>query len=425
MESSRNTKIKNFVAHSVTGKTDDSFVGIKIKGNVVHFYYPECYNFSSDSDTAREDIVDMLRTISIAKTYSNDSANTYDTRTNENEFALLSYLWIIRDYRANGFYVNREKVYATNRSGRVDWKRTMQDQPFVQNGNIIYPNVVVSVKSNIDNLLVEIHKYCVKRSLDYIGWLFNLSSAGIETKPFNNTVKKVYVATLRQELSKTFDDNKKLLLKHMLNVICGLDNNDGNDGFVYGVDTYYYVFERMIDAIFGSKDINIKNFNPKAEWHLVKNNLQGKPSSELRPDTILIDGEKAFILDSKFYRFGYTGDETDLPETASIQKQITYGEFLKKNANEPKVTSIYNAFLLPYDKTRNVFKSDFDIQYIGFANSLWKDNSEDHEIIHAFLIDLKHVIKTWNRNNHSTDVKGLIEEIMKQNEVAKKELSKG
>ena len=424
MESSR-TKIKNFVSHSVTGKTDDSFVGIKIKGNIVHFYYPECYNFSPDSSTAREDIVDLLRTIAIAKTYSSDSANTYDTRTNENEFALLSYLWIIRDYRANGFYVNREKIYAVNRSGRVDWKRTMQNQPIVQNGNIIYPNVIVSVKSNVDNLLVEIHKYCVKRSIDCIGWLFNLSSSGIETKPFNDTVKKVYVATLKQELSKTFDDNKKLLLKHMLNVICGLDDNNGNDGFVYGVDTYYYVFERMIDAIFGNKDIDIKSFNPKAEWRLVRNKFNPTPSSELCPDTILIADGNAFIIDSKFYRFGYTGDEADLPETTSIQKQITYGEFLKKNANAPKVINIFNAFLLPYDKTRKVFKSDDSLQYIGFANSLWKDNAENHEIIHAFLIDLKHVVKTWNKHTHSEDVKFLMEEIIKQNEIAKEKLSKG
>ena len=49
MESSKNkAKIKNFYAHSVTGKNDDSFVGFKIKGNEIHFYYPEYYRFDSD-----------------------------------------------------------------------------------------------------------------------------------------------------------------------------------------------------------------------------------------------------------------------------------------------------------------------------------------------------------------------------------------
>ena len=60
-----------------------------------------------------------------------------------------------------------------------------------------------------------------------------------------------------------------------------------------------------------------------------------------------------------------------------------------------------------------MFKSENDIQYIGFAKSTWKDNSKKHELIHAFLIDLKHVVKTWNKYNHTADVDYLIDEIIK------------
>ena len=125
----------------------------------------------------------------------------------------------------------------------------MQSQPIISEGNIIYPNIVVEVKNNVDNILVEIHKYCVKKSIDFIGWLFGLSAAHIESKPFNESIKKLYIATLQKELNKTFDDDKRLRLHHLLNVIVGLDARDNNEEFVYGVDTYYYIFERMIDAI--------------------------------------------------------------------------------------------------------------------------------------------------------------------------------
>jgi len=118
-----------------------------------------------------------------------------------------------------------------------------------------------------------------------------------------------------------------------------------------------------------------------------------------------------FILDSKFYRFGYTGNEADLPETTSIQKQITYGDYIFKNS-KVRISHIYNAFLLPYDKNRNEFKSDNNLQYIGFAKSTWKDNSMSHEVIHSFLIDLKHVVKTWNQYSYSEDVETLVEEIL-------------
>lgn len=416
--SSSNKRIQNFHPHSVTGKTDDSFVGLRIVGNDIHFFYPESYHFDENADSVRSDIIDMLRTISIAKTTAIEPSQMNNKNTNASDFALLSYLWVIKDYLANGFYVNREKLYKVNQSGRVDWKRTMQSQPIVSNGNIIYPNITVSVKSNVDNILVEIHKYCVKKSIDFIGWLFNLNSNFIETKPFNEAVKKLYVSTLKKELERTFDDDKKVRLKHLLNVIIGLDARDNSNEFVYGVDSYYYIFERMIDSIFGNvKDL--RDFNPTAKWQLVRNNYKETKSSDLRPDTILINDSEVFILDSKFYRFGYTGIDSDLPETTSIQKQITYGDYIKKNVTKIPITNIYNAFLMPYDKERDVFKSEDNIQYVGFAKSTWKDNKADHEYIHAFLIDLKHVVKTWNRYNHNADIQCLIEEIIKHNEEAK------
>ena len=412
MESSKNkVKINNFFPHSVTGKTDDSFVGFKIKGNDIHFYYPESYRFDVMSSTMRYDIVDLLKTISIAKTKSNSLSQANNVIGDEGEFALLSYLWVINDFLVNGFYVNREKTFKTNQSGRINWKRTMQTQPIVSNGNVIYPNIIVEVKNNTDNILVDIHKHCVKKSIDFIGWLFNLSSAFIEGKPYNNNIKKLYITTLKKELDSTFDDEKRLRLNHFLSVIMGLDSNDSNE-FSYGVDSYHYIFERMIDSIFGNvKDL--RDFNPKAKWQLVKNNYKETNSSDLRPDTIIINDSNVFIIDSKFYRFGFTGKEEDLPETTSIQKQITYGDFILRNVTKIDIKNIYNAFLLPYNKKHNTFYSDQNIQYIGFAKTLWKDNKKDHELVHSFLIDLKHVVRTWNKYSHQNDVKFLIEEIVK------------
>ena len=212
-------------------------------------------------------------------------------------------------------------------------------------------------------------------------------------------------------------------LNHRLNVVTGLDNASNNREFVYGVDSYSYIFERMIDVIFGTEK-DLRSFNPKAKWQLVKNNYAETDSSDLRPDTILINGEDVYILDSKFYRFGFTGREDDLPETTSIQKQITYGDYIKRNAKTP-VKRIYNAFLLPYDKKRDIFNSGDNLQYIGFAKSTWKDNSEGYEFVHAFLIDLKHVVKTWNRFNHKEDVENLISAINEQSDRINQLLAEG
>ena len=418
------TTINNLFLHSVTGGVDDSFVGLKTIGNDIHIYHPECYAMDIDSAGIRDDILALLRTVSIAKTTSTEYSKVFNSHNADGDFALFSYIWIIKDYLSHGFYVNREKIYKINENGKINWKKTMQSDPIVSKKNIVFPNITVERKSDIDNILVEIHKYCVKKSIDYIGWLFNLNSSYIEVPRFTISRKKLYLDTIKQELDHTFVDEKKVLLNHMKNVLNGLDENSNNKDFVYGVDSYYYIFERMIDSIFGNV-ANISDFYPSAKWQLVKYNYKETESSKLRPDTIILqddkDGKIAYILDSKFYRFGFTGNESDLPETTSIQKQITYGEYILKNSRE-NISKIYNAFLLPYDKNKKVFQSEDNLQYIGFAKSTWKDNDTSHEIIHAFLIDLKHVIKTWNQVNHVDDVNKLIEEILEHHDDAIKKL---
>lgn len=410
-------KINNFHPQATTGEVDNSFVGLKIKGNDVFFYYPESYHFEYDNDKKDYDvtaILNLLKTIRLGKTHNREHNVAYNSHRGDNEFAIYSYLWLIRDWLNNGFYINREKNYKINQKGKVNWKRTLNQQPIISKGNIIYNNVVVEVKSEIDQFLLDIHKYCIKKSIEYIGWLFNLNAKGIYCHKVNDSLKKQYIRALNVELDKTFDDIKRMRLNHMLSVLVGLDVNNDDKDFVYGVDSYYYIFERMIDSIFGTEK-DLTKFNPKATWKIFKPEIKEKDASKLRPDTILIKDNIAYIIDSKFYRFGTSGNVNDLPETTSIQKQITYGEYLSK-INENKtinVDKIFNAFILPYDKLNNKFDSIDDIQYIGYAKSEWKKNYEDYQYVYAFLIDLYHVVEVWNNSNHDEDINNLIMEINK------------
>ena len=419
MAFSENT-IHNFYGHKVTGNIDDSFIGIKVKNDRIDFYYPESYALSDINDVKyfRKDVISIINTIGIAKTLSSDKAKIETSLADKSTFALHSYLWIIKDFLANGIYINREKVLKRNQRGKINWKRTLQNQPIISNGNVIYTDLVVEVPNQSDNIIVEIHKYCIRKSIEYIGWLFGLSANIIECEPFNKGKKKLYISVLKKELNSTFDDLKKLRLSHMLKVICGIDDDTDGNEFVYGVDNYYYIFERMIDSIFGNVP-DISKFNPKSNWYLKRDNFEKTPSSELRPDTVLIDNDTktAYILDSKYYRFGTTGLNSDLPESTSIQKQITYGEYIKQNYLGDNIANIRSAFLLPYDKCHNKFDFTENLEYIGYSKAEWKDNTEEHQIIYAFLIDLKHTITTWNvRNHHDEDIQKLIKSI--ENEVS-------
>ena len=309
--------------------------------------------------------------------------------------------------------MNREKFFERGVKGKINWKRTMHSNPIISSGNIIYTEIISEKKAQKENLITEIYNYCVKKAVDSIGWLYGIvfDSNGVDYyKLFN---KKKYLTAVSTELSHTFDDQKKLRLQNMQNVILGLDDDMVNTrDMVYGVDSYDYVYERMVDSMFSNVD-NIKSFYPKATWDLVlENDIIN--SSNLRPDTVLIKDNKVFILDAKYYRYGTTFRAGDMPETTSIQKQITYGEYVKK-VKSGVYDDVFSAFVIPYCKTNNIhqFRFNKDLEFVGIARATWFDSEDvNSRNIVAILVDTKYLLTNWVRKNedHINGIIQLIEE---------------
>ena len=412
---------KKIVLHPVTNEEHNSFVGIRIKNDEVHLHYPESYELSSQEDKKafRHDVIDIIRTISLAKSKSTPNSTSNNGISQSEQFAIMSYLWIIRDYLSNGYYRNTEKIYRTNGKGKVNWKKTLETQPIISNGNIIYNNVVVEVRNECDDLITAAHKWCVFDSVRKIGWLFGINEKSVFVPRTPDSVIKNYIRTIKMELLRTFDDAKKMLLSHMLKVLTGVDDSDRTREIVYGVDKYHYVYERMVDYVFSNVS-DITKYNPNANWYLRKNDYKPSEASSLRPDTIRLepikesatDEKVAYVLDAKFYRFGTTGNVSDLPTTTSIQKQITYGDNIICNLQQKEnIQCVYNAFILPYNKHNNIFGYVEDLEYIGFSEANWRKDELSHTRICAFLIDTKHLISIWSQGNCVEDIKKLIEEI--------------
>ena len=117
-------------------------------------------------------------------------------------------------------------------------------------------------------------------------------------------------------------------------------------------------------------------------------------------------------MDAKFYRYGTTGNQDDLPETTSIQKQITYATHIKTNIaqQEENIKHIHNAFVLPYNKNNNKFGLINNLEYIGFSRANWVNQKSD-AVVHAFLMDTKHLISSWSQGNCKDDIDKLIKDI--------------
>lgn len=393
-------KINNLIKIPADGKKDNSFIGIKIKDNKVEFHYPETFVLSEDNDLLRKDILAILRTISLSKTITRDLSSYNSKYTNNNEylFPLNSYLWIINDYLVTGRYDNKEKNYIHSIKGKINWKRTLRNNPAITNGNVVYTDVISERNDQKDNLLTESYKCCVKQAMDNIGWLYGLTidSDGLDLNKLFEIKRKQYLNAIRNELSKTFNDSKKIRLLHMKNIITGLnDSMLSSKEIIYGVDSYDYVFERMVDKMF-SKVENIREFYPSASWDLKleKNEL---PSSKLRPDTVVINDRKVYILDSKYYRYGVTFRINDIPETTSIQKQITYGEYIKK-MKQGIFDDVYSAFVMPYSSKNNIHKDIYnkELEFVGIATAKWYDNNNaNNRRIVGILIDTNFLVNNW------------------------------
>lgn len=161
-----------------------------------------------------------------------------------------------------------------------------------------------------------------------------------------------------------------------------------NGGLFIAYYRFEYVWEKLIDKVFGIE--NKADYFPKTTWYV---NGDRYDNASLEPDTIMLCGTNVYILDAKYYKYGVTGKIRDLPESTSINKQITYGEYV---ANENKLKKkygenmrVFNAFLMPFDSLKNKCPNNTDMLKVGEAVSNWKDNLEEYQKIQGILIDVK------------------------------------
>lgn len=110
-----------------------------------------------------------------------------------------------------------------------------------------------------------------------------------------------------------------------------------------------------------------------------------------------------FILDAKYYRYGDSKDPTELPRSTSINKQITYGEYV---ATHPKFKDengqappVYNVFLMPFNKDGEVFPSKENMLHIGEARGDWKDSGASYERVQGILLDIKWMMARTIKHN--------------------------
>ena len=369
------------------------FVGIKLNKDEIEIYVPQVFR---KEENYKRDLLLFLSSISLAKTVEPEKIKRGNKESQIWPFD--SYLWMIKDYLENGFYYNREKVYSNSYSGKIEWKKTLRNLPIYSGGNIIYDKLVTSRMSASNDMIAQIYKLCLKQSINRIGWLYNYNLY-VDVQQLVSVTEMISI--VRKELLNTFDDIKRIRFNHMLKILKNVDgDNVISSSSTYGIENYYYVFETMVDMLFDGIKDDKKKYNPNGYWKL--NNQKEKVASSLRPDTILKRNDATYILDAKMYQYGVTHNTNDLPETQSIQKQITYGDFVYNNIGDKNVR---NAFILPYNKELKEFKNDEDVlkynngdlAYFGYSRVDWREKFKDYDYVYAYGIDFNYLLRNYKK----------------------------
>ncbi|MBQ8902762.1 MAG: LlaJI family restriction endonuclease, partial [Oscillospiraceae bacterium] len=141
-----------------------------------------------------------------------------------------------------------------------------------------------------------------------------------------------------------------------------------------------------------------------------------KENFALEPDSIMLHDGKIYVLDAKYYRYGITGNPVHLPESSSINKQITYGEYIytqeRFKREYGKDVPVYNAFLMPYNSAKNVFGFDSIYGNIGEARGEWKSGNYDYERVQGIVVDIRYLMYHYT-GSHSNKIIQLAEAIEK------------
>ena len=379
--------------HINTNRDGNCFVGIKVVDNIPQVHFPIGYNLPTDDNAVRQEILVLLKTL---EKYADKKILFAGSTTGESRIAppVSVCLEIIQDFsERGGYYIESEYAYKKDVHGKINWSKTIKKLlPLPSStGSPIYTQYMIRKSPPAEkNLITQIHKFCVFECFSFLGWIF---TAYTPEKPSIKFNKVLFLSTLISKLNTINNDRDKKLMGLLKMFVEQHDFESNASLNIYGTEHFEYVWEKIIDSVFGIR--NKQDYFPKTQWCLRIG--VNKFNAPLEPDSIMAYQGKIYILDAKYYKFGVTGNIVDLPQTASINKQITYGEYVAQKffLNTPAAEKpIFNAFLMPFNAKNNTFGRSFVVENIGEAIGLWKNNdSQKYERVQGILIDTRYLVR--------------------------------
>ena len=209
---------------------DDSFfVGIRFrKGNPeVQFplgYFSDAELREISEENLRKEILTLFEILSDATLIKNDenSEINFENLNEENEtFPFQAYRNVLRNFLEFGYYKEREVIYKQGAHGKIHWGRTIKmTRPIVSGKNLIYLKPIArKVSYNENELITQIHKFCVHDASEKIGSSYTTTATENPYLPFD---EELFTAVLNEKISKTFNDRDLQLFYDLHKIVAYL-----------------------------------------------------------------------------------------------------------------------------------------------------------------------------------------------------------
>lgn len=403
-----------FIAPAQKGEYE--YIGFDLESNAGRFVFPCRYIASgrenaADAEQEKEQKEEAKKIISLIKRVQKEFSLG---GSGDESFQFYSMVWLIRDYIDNGYYTETERVVRRGDQGRIDWKHTLRHSGIYFDGNnLLYRDFYVR-KNRLDeaNLLAQIYKCCLAYSAECIGFLYNVSQTERSVFRMDSSADVGFMFYhVQKELGRTFNSYKQMLLRHLLTILKGRQGKIRAVSLCMHDKEFEYVFEFLVNSVFGTEVVQ-DFYNEYC--YVIGDNHNRFSASKLRPDTIMKNPMASesvdpdfYVIDAKYYNYGYTGNPRDLPQASAIAKQIGYNYYLRDNYNETDENrkEFYSIFLLPFAKG-----DEYDyIEYIGYAtnssSSANKMDKEDEKMdkVAVCLVDLKMLVDVYFNVAHKKD----------------------
>lgn len=421
-------KIQDFCFCESRTNSKNEFVGIRFEKGETKIQFPLGYFKNNEEikslsdDVLRESILNLFSVLSDSELLKNvrpDSSvalNSLDYETVE--FPMQAYLNVIRNFLDFGYIKEKEEELKKGKFGKIHWGKTIKYvHPVISENkkDLIYLDLISrKINYSENSLITLVHQFCVHDAISKLGFLFGLEPTEIPVLGFDYIL---FSSVIHSKLSRTYVNQQLLLLSDLAKIVEYLAEHKTEDGidkdFYFGVNKFHPVWEALVDSVFSSLPNSFKkeDFNPSYSY-------ENRERDKLRPDTICIYNENCFVIDSKYYKFGISGKEEDLPRSNSICKQMAYAEFIE-NKFKDEFSSIYNVFVLPYNKDfipkNNSWKINSNISMVkaGTLCANWKSENYAYRNIHCILLDVSSLMRNYQNSSFAINLKHSLQSFLK------------